>query len=108
MGRDREFSQRLHLRLDRQAAVRLDLQVFREIHHRFDCNEMTLFIVKVEGGTGRRGGHRKGPGRLACAGHVHEHHLGYNAIPIGEMRKIQGKHTAVRSLRRGVAVALSS
>ena len=45
VGRNRELSQGRHLRLD---ALR-DLQISREIHHRFGGNGVPLLIVKVEG-----------------------------------------------------------
>ena len=73
------FSQRLHRRLDAQAAVLSDLQIARDVHHRFRCNRLALLIVKVEEGPDRTGSH------------IHEHQIGSDAIPIGEMRKVQGK-----------------
>ena len=76
VGGNREFSQRLHLRPDAQATVLGDLQIFREIHHRFRVHGMTLPVVKVEDGSNRMGGH------------VHEHQIGDDVRPIGEMREV--------------------
>ena len=87
MGGNREFSQRLHLRPDAQATVLGDLQIFREIHHRFRGHGMALLVVKVEDGSDRMGGH------------VHEHQIGGDGRAVGEMRKVQGKH--FRRFRRG-------
>ena len=43
------------------------------------CNRIALFIVKVEAEPSRLGGH------------IHEYEVGGDALPIGEMRKVQGK-----------------
>ena len=85
MGRKREFSQGFYLRLDRQGSVLGDLQIFREIHHRFRGDGMTFLVVKVEDGPDRMGGH------------AHEHHLRSDGTAVGEMRKIQA---GLRSLMR--------
>ena len=47
----------------------------------FRVHGLALLIVKVEGGPDRMGGH------------VHEHQIGDDARPIGEMRKVQGAHS---------------
>ena len=51
MGRDREYSQRLHLGLDRQSAVLGDLQIARDVHHRFGGNRVALGVVEINSGT---------------------------------------------------------
>ena len=79
MGRDREYSQRLHLRLDRQSPVLRDLQIARDVHHRFGGNRVALGVVEINSGTARLGGR------------IQEDHLGGDAGPIGEMRKIQSR-----------------
>ena len=76
VGRDREFSQRLHLRPDRQPPVLLDSQIAQDIHHRFRCDRLAFLIVKVKSGPDRMGGH------------IHKHYFGDDAGPVGEMRQV--------------------
>ena len=80
------MAQRLHLRKHAQASVLGDLQISRDIHHRFRVNEMALPIVKVERGAGHMGGH------------IHEHEVGGDAGPVGKMRKVQNQRCHRRSL----------
>ena len=86
MGRNREFPQRLHLRKHAQASVLSDLQIARDLHHRFGGNRAALGVVKVN----------SGPDRMC--GHVHEHEVGGDAGPVGEMRKVQNFRRFRRSL----------
>ena len=99
VGRDREHSQRVHLGLDRQAAVLSDLQISRHVHQRFGGNRVAFPIVKVEDGPDGRDGHMKGGGRgTARLGfHIHEHQIRGGAVPVGEMRKVQGRLPATAS-----------
>ena len=85
VGRNCEFSQRLHRRVDGQPAVLGDLQIARDVHDRFGGNRIALFIVEVEGGTDWRGPH------------IHEYQVGGDQSPIGEMRKVQGRLPASAS-----------
>ena len=98
VGRNREHSQRLHLGLDRQAAVLLDLQIARHLHHRFGGNGVALGVVEINSGPDRRDGHMKGGGRgpARLGLHIHEHQIGGGAVPIGEMRKVQGRPPGLR------------
>ena len=46
MGGNREFTQGLHLHLDAQGTILRDLQIARNIHHRFRGNAIARLIVK--------------------------------------------------------------
>ena len=49
VGRDRDHSQRLHRRQDRQGSVLGDLQIAGDIHHRFGGNGRALGVVEING-----------------------------------------------------------
>ena len=91
MSWDHEFSQRLHRHQDRQPAVLLNRQIAGDIDYRFGgTSDCALGVVEVESGTDWH------------TPHVHEHQIGGGAIPVGEMRKVQGEH--FRRFRRGLGL----
>ena len=55
VGRDGEFSQRVHGRTGAQGAIVAHLQILGDIHQRFGCNGAAVPIVEVDGEANRVG-----------------------------------------------------